>query len=312
MLEPQENRIAPMMQFDSEMDASINWVQQHENAGFLETRYVRGSGDYFVVYLSTQTGCKLGCRMCHLTTTGQVVALDARPDELFAHARHALNWYAKNASPAQVVHYNFMARGEPLESEYIRQDADYILGGLADEALSRGLLPKYQISTVMPQSFAKRSLVDTFAKIHPEIYYSFYSTDPVFRGYWLPHAMDHELALEKLADWQMHTAKIPKIHHAFIRGQNDTEAEVLRMCGAIKSRGLRVNMNILRYNPPNEKSGKEADEEFIKRAAEIFRSELPQAQVQVHARVGFDVQASCGMFMDETSLTRAGSVLAAQ
>ena len=53
----------------SQQDQSVNFVW-HESEGQIEARYVRRRNDRFIVYLSVQTGCGLGCRMCHLTQTG--------------------------------------------------------------------------------------------------------------------------------------------------------------------------------------------------------------------------------------------------
>lgn len=282
----------------SQEDASINWIETHPIVGVLESRYVRRQDDYFVVYLSSQTGCKQACRMCHLTATGQTPNVDATGDEILNSADYVLNWYAENASPAKVVHYNFMARGEPLNNKHICENADYILSGLAQKARKLDLLPRYLISTILPKSFEDLSLCDVFPVHQPDIYYSIYSMQPEFRKKWLPLAMDPELALDKLVEWQRHTSKIPKIHYAFIEGENDSIETVEEICDALNTRNLRVNLNIVRYNPADDKRGRESCESVIQRNLEIFKKHLPQARMKVHPRVGFDVKASCGMFVN--------------
>jgi adenine C2-methylase RlmN of 23S rRNA A2503 and tRNA A37 len=56
--------------YRSAQDDSVNWDRPAADVGRIEARYVRRCPDYFVVYLSAQTGCAQGCRMCHLTATG--------------------------------------------------------------------------------------------------------------------------------------------------------------------------------------------------------------------------------------------------
>src|SRR5438309_11501150 len=97
----------------SGQDASVNW-DRPADVGRLEARYVRRCPDYFVVYLSSQTGCAQGCRMCHLTATGQTRLLDATLGEMIEQAQMVLDYYRCAASPARSVHCHFVARGDPL------------------------------------------------------------------------------------------------------------------------------------------------------------------------------------------------------
>ena len=76
------------------------------------------------------------------------------------------------------------------------------------------------------------------------------------------------------------------------------EADVHAICDAIESRRLMVHVNIVRYNPYDPgRHGTEPPEEVIQRNARIYESRLPNARVRVIPRVGFDVAASCGMFL---------------
>lgn len=101
--------------YKSGQDASVNW-DRPAGVGRLEARYVRRCPDYFVVYLSSQTGCAQGCRMCHLTATGQTRLRDAMFGEMIEQARTVLEHYRREGPSARTVHFNFMARGEPLAS----------------------------------------------------------------------------------------------------------------------------------------------------------------------------------------------------
>src|ERR1700733_7437694 len=104
--------------YQSEQDASVNWARPADG-GLLEARYVRRCPDFFVVYLSAQSGCAQGCRMCHLTATGQTGLQDATFSEMIDQARVVLDHYQREAEPARTVHFNFMARGEPLASRVL-------------------------------------------------------------------------------------------------------------------------------------------------------------------------------------------------
>ena len=161
-----------------------------------------------------------------------------------------------------------------------------------------GLHARFLISTILPNGLL-RPLDEIFDRYYPEIYYSLYSTDETFRRRWLPHAQPVAAALDQLAAWQRRTYKIIKIHFAFIRGHNDSEANVHAICDALEARALFAHVNIVRYNPASPDHGDEPPEAVIERNAQIFRDRLPLARVQVVPRVGLDVKASCGMFVHE-------------
>jgi len=283
-------------------DASVNW-DRPADVGRIEARYVRRAADYVVVYLSSQTGCGQGCRMCHLTATGQTRLRNVTHAELLDQADTVLDHYRRECPPARSVHFNFMARGEPLASPVLLDHADALLGDLAGRAVALGLRPRYLVSTIFPKELGDRALEDVFVVHHPEIYYSIYGMGEAFRRRWLPKALPAEEALDRLAAWQRATYKICKLHHAYIAGENDAEADVHAICDAVEERRLMVHVNIVRYNPADARRGVEPSEAVIERNAAIYRARLPFARVKVIPRVGFDVAASCGMFLSQLGAT---------
>lgn len=279
----------------STLDASVNFVRDAD-IGRIEARYVRRTEDYVVVYLSSQTGCRQACRMCHLTATGQTKLRDTTHDELVEQADQVLAHY-RTQPAARQVHYNFMARGEPMLNHTVLNDSATLFDSLWARADALSLRARFLISTILPLEHGDRPLEDIFTRYHPEIYYSLYSMAPAFRKRWLPKAQPPEVALDRLAAWQRATYKLVKIHYAFIAGENDSEADVHGVCDAIEARGIYAHINIVRYNPPSPEHGSEPPDEVLERNAAIYRQRLPKARVRVIPRVGFDVKASCGMFV---------------
>lgn len=285
----------------SEIDPSVNFVWDVAPGEALEARYVRRHENYVACYLSTQTGCAQACRMCHLTATGQNHPRDAKFDEVVDQARTVLDYYHQTKPGAKTVHYNFMARGEPMDSLLIVNESQRLFLRLGEMAAEYGMIPRFLVSTIMPTSIPF-SLEQLFPTVHPEIYYSLYSMDPKFRKRWLPRAMPPENALDLLTEWQRHTKKIVRIHHALIRGENDNWvgnfSDVRQIAQAVRERGLRADFTLVRYNPPGEKYGSEPDQETYQRYAAELQTELPMSRIKTIDRVGFDVAASCGMFVN--------------
>lgn len=278
----------------SGLDKSVNFVRPTER-GYFESRYVRRKKQYAVVYLSSQSGCAQGCRMCHLTATRQTQFVNAELEDYRLQALDVLGHYSTQ-EPAEVVHYNFMARGEALCNPNLLDDGNAILAKLGDLALNRNLIPRFLISTIMPAGLRGKSLAHIFPLIAPEIYYSIYSTNEAFRKRWLPNALPVDVAMDMLAEYQAKKRTIVKLHWPFIAGQNDREADVLAICEKVWRRGLRVDINIVRYNPPDDTS-RESSMEVIDRNVSAMQCVLPDARIDIVDRVGFDVAASCGMFV---------------
>lgn len=284
-----------MRVLQSEVDASRNFVWDVGEGQALEARYVRRHPEYVACYISSQTACAQACRMCHLTATGQNQARDAKVAEMSMQAHEVLD-YAKTQLEARSVHFNFMARGEPFASQVVLDQGQFLFLELGRIARKHNLLPRYLISTIMPESLPE-SLCKLFPTVHPEIYYSLYSMNPEFRRRWLPRAMDPNRALDLLAEWQYHTKKVIKIHFALIEGVNDSVESAQAIGDAVTKRRLRVDYALVRYNPPSEKYGKETPVEWTHRFAEELEDASPGSRIKMVDRVGPDVAASCGMFV---------------
>lgn len=281
---------------NSQIDQSVNFVEE-QLAGFLESRFVRKCDEYFVAYLSSQTGCNRGCTFCHLTATGQTSFVDSTHNDFMAQAIQVFKHYRKQSKPAKLMHYSFMARGEPLANKILLESGDELLSKLGQVAKDEGLPAKFNISTIMPVTL-KQSLVDIFNYITPTIYYSFYSTNLEWRKKWMPAAMEPEVALLMLKEYQNFSKKMVKIHFPFIAGENDSIEEINNICDAIDKVNLVCEFNLVRYNPASSDQGVESSEEVIDRNVSLIKDRFKfNGKVSIIPRVGFDVKASCGMFV---------------
>ena len=277
----------------SQIDKSVNFVEQ-QLVGFLESRYVRKVEDYFICYLSSQTGCNRGCKFCHLTASGQTAFTDSNLQDYLTQSKQVFEHY-QTQIPAKYMHYNFMARGEALANQTLITNGDEILLELGKLALVNKVKPKFNMSTIMPKSL-KQSLVDVFPLTQPTIYYSLYSVDPTFRKKWLPASMHPMDALDQLKEYQNLTKKIIKIHFAFIAGENDSLESLQAMVDELNKRNLICEFNLVRYNPFSPEQGSESDDATLQRNLKFLAQNF-KGKVQMIPRVGFDVKASCGMFV---------------
>lgn len=286
--------------YKSNIDRSVNFVERTSDDGAFESRYVRRTDDYFIAYLSSHTGCNKACRFCHLTATGQTMMRDATIHDYMEQARLVLYHYRTENSPANRVNYNFMARGEPLSNRHLTSQWHNLEQQLSGLAAFWGVKEtKFNISTIMPKEMIDIDLIDVFGRSELVMpYYSLYSLKERFRKRWLPKAIEPRLALRKLADWQQASGQDVALHWAFIEGENDDEETLEEIVNAVREVDLRAKFNLVRYNPYSDRQGKEPSEEIIERNFQFMADALGHPGSRIVPRVGKDVNASCGMFIE--------------
>lgn len=286
----------------SQEDSSVNFVLPAIDSGVLEARYVRRQEDYFIAYLSSHTGCNKACRMCHLTQTRQTSMTPCNVNDYEYQALQVFRHY-RQFDDAQRVNFNFMARGEPLANPTVLSSWDDVRRPLQSLAEQHALVSKYNISTIMPEEMEDRSLYEVFGDSGTQIYYSLYSMRDDFRKRWLPKSMNAHDALWKLVEWQQKTGQLVTLHWAFIEDQNDSLEVLEEIIKAVLVRSLDAKFNLVRYNPYSPAQGREPGEEIIQRNFDYLSSALSNESSRIVPRVGYDVSASCGMFVDATDLS---------
>lgn len=290
----------------SKTDPSINIITPE---GF-ETRYVcRDDGNEVIIYLSSFNGCDQACRMCWLTQQGQTSMEPATAQDFVNQARMSIQAYLDNRPEGvdpEVIHFNWMARGEPLLNDAIMKNWPTVSAGLIAlvEEMLDGLPIKFKISTVFPDL---KTYSDDLAHIpitglkklpftvnKPEIYYSLYSINPTFRKNWLPKAEDYREAMRLLSDYKTSGGEV-RIHSAFIKLHNDDLLDLKHMLTELEHYGLKGKFNIVRFNSIDETKYQEIPESDLVWIENYIRSR--GWNVQTIGRVGQGVFASCGQFV---------------
>ena len=279
-------------------DVSVNFIFGKEQE-YLEARYVRRIEDYIVCYVSIKKGCSKACKFCHLTTTNQISEEEATLEEILMQAREVKKYYDEEVrggrqKKARIVHFNFMARGEPLDSKVMLEQNQELFLKMSE--IFNDLRPKFNVSTIFPKKLKGRKLTEIFGLITPTIYYSLYSTNKDFRNEWMPQADNFDNVLQNLKEYQEDTKKIVKLHQTLISGVNDSIEDAINIANKVLEYKLIIEFQIVRYNPYSEEEGKESSDEQIEIYLDEIRKLLPNFKVKILNRVGHDVNASCGMF----------------
>lgn len=280
----------------SEQDASVNFTRETEDGGMVECRFVRREPCYAIAYLSSHTGCKHACRFCHLTQTRQTtftpVSTAGLLDQLDCVLAHL-----DTQPPAQRLHINFMARGDALSSRVVTEDFAAFAGPATAAIRARGMEPRFNISSIFPRDGAGVDLVEAFGGWPVIFFWSLYSRNPQFRKRWIPRGQAPEAVLDKLLAWQAATGREVVLHWAFIAGENDDPAELAATRDWLKQSGLVARFNLVRYNPFSTRQGRETEAAHLEALFDSLAPAMRAPGSRIVPRVGFDVAASCGMFV---------------
>lgn len=285
----------------SQIDASINYVEDYGKS-FVEARYVKREDDQTIAYLSSHNGCLMACRFCHLTATKQTEMLDVTVEGYGEQLKHIL----KGSVPTNRLNINFMARGEPLQNKNVLDRWPEITKRMSEihfanwGGIAQMRHKKINISTIIPkETVLEGYLAEDVFRISDKgrtidaevnIYWSLYSLSEKFRKRWMPKAATPKqgmLFLEGFPEDQI------VIHMAFIDGENDSMEDIRDIRNFLGDNfSTMPKINIVRYNPYSKKYGEES-----KNILDI--QEGLGDTCKIVDRVGFDVKASCGMFLEK-------------
>lgn len=290
---------------------SINWVQRY-GKGTIETRYVK-RGNYIIGYVSSHSGCKMGCKFCYLTNQSQTTFDHVSPieynNQLGLVLNHYANLMANGMEPVNRININFMARGDPMANKYIIGSYPSIWREMNARASAMKLKAKVNISTIMPRVLHGHDLREVFGGANttpPHLYYSLYSVNPTFRAKWLPNALPVETALGMLKDYENKMKdKIPNpvvFHWALIGGENDNPDDAWETAKVLRKYKFDSKFNLVQYNPHPlsnsvESNNNEKIFSIIADAVESGKDGVGFSRIV--PRVGPDVYTSCGMFVNE-------------
>ena len=118
----------------------------------VKTRAANGVHTWPAAKTSAEALAALAVTAVDVNTDGSTAALEQ--------ARTVLDHYRREAPPARSVHFNFMARGEPLASRTLLLDADGLLGELSRLAVALRLpdLAKVAVMVSRPLRFVRALL----------------------------------------------------------------------------------------------------------------------------------------------------------
>ena len=231
------------------------------------------------VCVSTQVGCRMGCRFCASTQGGKVRDLTAGEiaGEIYA---------VMKDTGERVSHIVLMGIGEPLDNfDHVMDFLSIISSpkgvqiGMRNISLSTcGLVPKIK-------ELAQKKLQLTLSvSLHAPINEMRSKMMPVNDAYPV------EELIAACREYQAITGRRISFEYSMVRGVNDSPATAKKLADLI--RGMGAHVNLIPINPVDGSPFTATDAAAVKRLQETLTKLGVNATVR--RRLGTDISAACG------------------
>ena len=266
-------------------DGTVKYLFELADGNCIETvlmRYNYGN----TVCVSTQVGCRMGCRFCASTQGGRVRNLEA--GEIAAEIYGVMR-----DTGERVSHVVLMSIGEPLDNFDNVMDfleivscADGINIGMRNFSLSTcGLVP-------MIDKLAEKKLQLTLSV-------SLHAPENTMRSSMMPvnNAYPVEQLIAACRRYQQTTGRRISFEYSMVRGVNDSDQTAAMLAKLI--RGMGAHVNLIPINPVDGSPYSASDDANVRR----FQQRLMDLGVNatVRRRLGQDISAACGQLRREDS-----------
>ena len=231
------------------------------------------------VCISSQVGCKMGCRFCASTIGGWTRNL--LPSEMLEQI-----YRIQKLSGERVSNVVVMGTGEPLDNydnllQFIRL--------LTDENGLHISQRNVTVSTcgIVPKMYelAEENLQITLA-------ISLHASNQEKRAELMPIANKYSIeeVLEACRNYFEKTGRRLTFEYSLVGGKNDTKEDAEELAQLIK--GLNCHVNLIPVNPIKERDYVQSDKKVI----ENFKNKLEKYQINVTIRreMGRDIDGACG------------------
>lgn len=262
----------------SEIDGTIKYLFRLNDSELIESVLMKYKYGYSLC-ISTQVGCRMGCKFCASTING--VVRDLTASEMLSQI-----YSAQKDENVRVSHVVLMGMGEPLDNfDNVIRFLDLVGNenglnlSMRNISLSTcGIVPKiYSLAEKMYQITLSVSLHAPFNDMRSDIM-------PVNRAYPLDSLM------KACRDYCRKTKRRISFEYSMISGVNDTDECAKELCRIL--RGMLCHVNLIPVNNVRENNFEKSDKNRI----ELFKQILEKSGLNVTVRrsLGGDIDASCG------------------
>ena len=275
----------------SQLDGTVKYLFELSDSNCIESVVMKYEHGY-TICVSSQVGCRMGCKFCASTIAGRVRDLEA--GEILGQIISA-----QRDMGVRISNIVMMGIGEPLDNY------DNVVKLLNLVNLPDGVNIGYRhisLSTcgVVPKIYdlAKLDLPITLS-------ISLHATDDRIRSEIMPvnKAWGVNELLDACRDYYKVTERRMSFEYTLIAGKNDTKQNALHLANTLnaklrsKTETMPIHVNLIPVNEVTESGFKSSDKDAVKRFAATLEAHGIRATIR--RTLGSDINASCGQLRRE-------------
>lgn len=262
----------------SQIDGTIKYLYEFSDGETVESVLMQYEHGYSLC-ISTQVGCRMGCRFCASTLMGLERSLT--PAEMLNEV-----YMAGKDSGQKISSIVLMGIGEPLDN------FDNVMDFL--EILSS---PQGLNLSLRHVSLSTCGLVDGIyrlleKKLQLTLSISLHAPNDEIRSQTMP--VNHKYPMDELLracrEYFKQTGRRISFEYALIEGVNDTPECAQQLCQKLK--GMGAHVNLIPVNPVKERDYRRSSRDRIRRFQQIL--ERNHITATVRRELGSDINAACG------------------
>ncbi|MGM9974058.1 MAG: 23S rRNA (adenine(2503)-C(2))-methyltransferase RlmN [Clostridiaceae bacterium] len=231
------------------------------------------------ICVSTQVGCRMGCKFCASTLDGRIRDLTA--GEILSQIL-----LAEEIISEKITNIVLMGSGEPLDNfsnvitfiELVNSPKGLNIGQRHITLSTCGLVPKiYELAD-------KRLQITLAISLH--------AADDVKRKKMMPIANKYSIK-EVLQACKYYTEKTNRritFEYALVKGSNDRKEDAYKLCDLLK--GTLSHVNLIPINEVTEREFKRSEDRTILEFYNILTSK--GIETTIRREMGSDINAACG------------------
>ncbi|MGN0317624.1 MAG: 23S rRNA (adenine(2503)-C(2))-methyltransferase RlmN [Lachnospira sp.] len=270
--------LKPVKVQESKLDGTRKYLFELNDGNYVESvfmKYHHGNS----VCISSQVGCRMGCRFCASTLKGCIRNLT--PSEMLDQV-----YRIQYLSGERISNIVIMGSGEPMDNY------DNVIKFLELINAEKGLNISHRNITVSSCGIVPKLKELADLKLQITLAVSLHAPNDELRKTMMPIANRYSIdeLMEACRYYLFQTGRRISFEYSLVKGVNDTDECSKQLSNLLK--GLNCHVNLIPVNPIKEREYEQSE----KNAIQAFKNKLEKNRINVTIRreMGRDIDGACG------------------